>query len=156
MNHQRYNYWLELLCSSIDPTSKKNYFCSLRGMRELFNPPQNELTQFKRAIRSISLGGWITRHPHTYNWAKIGWYYVIPQFKKQWMEKALIIQQSIPSPYHCSICNKELERKRLYCSECAKEQQKKQAKNRYNSNRQQILAAARKNYKKRKEEKSND
>ena len=152
MNQQRYQYWQKLLSSSIDPTSTKTYFCSLRGMRELFNPPQNELTEFKRAIRSISLGGWITRHPHTYNWSKIGWYYVIPQFKKQWMEKALIIQQSIPTPYHCSICGKELEYKRLYCPECAKEQTKKQAKNRYNSCRQQILARARKNYKKRKEE----
>ena len=152
MNQQRYNYWRQILVSSIDPTSTKTYFCSLRGMRQLFNPPQNELTEFKRAIRSISLGGWVTRHPHTYNWSKNGWFYVMPQFNEQWMGKALIIQQSIPSPYHCSICNKQLEYKRLYCSECAKAQQKKQAKNRYNSNRQSILATARKKYKKRKEE----
>ena len=150
MNQQRYHYWLDVISSSLDYSSDKKYFCSLRGLMELFQPPQDQLEEFKRAIKKISLGGQGTSHPHTYFWGKMGWFYIMPAFTDEWMEKALLIQQSIPSPYHCSICGIQLQRKRKYCPECAKTTKRKLSKQRYNENREQILLEAQKKYKKRK------
>lgn len=150
MNNDRYHYWLELLSSSLDYSADKNYYCSLRGLMELFQPPQDQITEFKKAIKKISLGGQGTSHPHTFFWGVMGWFYLMPAFKAEWLEKALLIQKSIPSPYHCSICGKELERKKKYCIECANLQKRKLSKKQYNTNRQQILAAAKKKYQKKK------
>lgn len=157
MNHQRYNYWLDYISSSFASTPRKNYWCSMGGLLELYRPPETDTAQFTAAVQTLSRGRKKWKKPHTYNWQQSGYFYLLPELTSEWMERAIEIKKSIQPPKkYCVNCGAEVQGKKKYCPDCKRQRKQECYQNWYNKSREQIKKKNLENYYLKKEKRKRE